>query len=160
MLRTVPAEVQPGGVSSPKRFFCGGRPCPVTGKATVMSSVQGEFDFTPTGSKTTSTVGNFPHGSREIPATSAAAMAADRPAQARCRTADTHVAGKPVELVLATTQANKRGSDSRGRSLPREGVRPRETHGPHAWPGHSAGDTMNTCKLASTRGAASTFDPR
>ena len=32
-----------------------------------MSNDHGEFDETPTESKTTGTVGNFPHGSRETP---------------------------------------------------------------------------------------------
>ena len=35
-----------------------------------MSNDEGEFDETPTESKTTGTVGNFPHGSRETPETS------------------------------------------------------------------------------------------
>src|SRR5713226_7008250 len=37
------------------------------GKAIVMSNDSGESDVTPTESKTTGTVGNFPHGSRETP---------------------------------------------------------------------------------------------
>jgi hypothetical protein len=41
------------------------------GKAIVMSNERhGESDETPTESKTTGTVGNFPHGSRETPETS------------------------------------------------------------------------------------------
>ena len=43
-----------------------------------MSNVFGEFDVAPTESKTTCTAGNFPHGSRETPAASAAPLAADR----------------------------------------------------------------------------------
>jgi hypothetical protein len=38
----------------------------------------GESDETPTESKTTGTVGNFPHGSRETPVTSGSSMEADR----------------------------------------------------------------------------------
>ncbi|MCC7084854.1 MAG: hypothetical protein IT427_07595 [Pirellulales bacterium] len=48
-----------------------------------MSSDQGKFDIVPTESEATGTAGNFPHGSRAIPATSAAVVATDRPAQAR-----------------------------------------------------------------------------
>ena len=43
-----------------------------------MSSVKGESDVTPTESKTTGTVGNFPHGSRETPEAFASSMEADR----------------------------------------------------------------------------------
>ena len=42
------------------------------GKATVMTNDNGEFDVNPTESETTSTVGNFSHGSRETPVTSVA----------------------------------------------------------------------------------------
>ena len=42
-------------------------------------------------------------------------------------TTNMYVAGKSDELVVLTTQANKRGCDPHGRSLSREGVRPRET---------------------------------
>ena len=48
------------------------------GKAIVMSNDHGEFDEAPTESKTTGTVGNFPHGSREAPVTSVSSMEADR----------------------------------------------------------------------------------
>ena len=48
------------------------------GKAIVMSNEShGESDVTPTESKTTGTVGNFPHGSRETPVTSVS-MEAER----------------------------------------------------------------------------------
>src|SRR5215470_14854396 len=48
------------------------------GKAIVMSNDHGEFDEACTESKTTSTVGNFAHGSRETPATSVSCKEADR----------------------------------------------------------------------------------
>ena len=48
------------------------------GKAIVMSNDHGEFDEAPTESKTTGTVGNLPHGSRETPVTSISVMEADR----------------------------------------------------------------------------------
>ena len=50
---------------APKTPLCGGRPCLDMGKAIVMLNVKGEFDVTPTESKTTGTVGNFAHGSQE-----------------------------------------------------------------------------------------------
>ena len=59
---------------------------------------------------------------------------AERSANALGGTADMYVAGQSDELVVLTTQANKRGCDSRGRSLPREGVRPRGTRRVRAWP--------------------------
>ena len=39
-----------------------------------MSNINGKSDVTPTESKTTSTVGHVPHGSRETPATSVSPM--------------------------------------------------------------------------------------
>jgi hypothetical protein len=56
---------------------------PDKGKATVMSSINSKSDVTPTESKTTSTVENFPHGSRETPGTSASFMEANRSEKAR-----------------------------------------------------------------------------
>jgi hypothetical protein len=56
-----------------------------------MSNVPGKSDVSPTESETTSTAGNFPHGSRETPVTSVAPMAADRSEKARCRKSDAHV---------------------------------------------------------------------
>ena len=56
-----------------------------------MSNVKGESEMIPTESKTTRTVGNFSHGSRETPVTSAAPMAADRSEKARGHKSDAHV---------------------------------------------------------------------
>ena len=57
MLRTVPAEVQPGReIELRKRSFVAADRCPDMGKATVMSNDHGESDVTPTESKTTRTV--------------------------------------------------------------------------------------------------------
>jgi hypothetical protein len=71
-----------------------------------MSNDHGEFDGTPTKSKTTGTVGNFAHGSRETPATSVSSMGADRSEKARGHNADTHVTGEShssiVHLSIAT----------------------------------------------------------
>ena len=65
------------------------------GKAIVMSNESfGESDVTPTESKTTGTVGNFPHGSRETPVPSVSAMEADRSEKARGHNADVHVSGE------------------------------------------------------------------
>jgi len=83
----------------------------------------------------------------------------ERLANASGDTANMHVAGKSDELVVLTTQANKRGCDSRGRSLSREGVRPRETDRKRAYPDTVPG-LMLTCKRRSARDAVSTFDPR
>jgi len=71
MLCTVPAEVQLGCVLNStvtpetRAFFCGGRPCPVKGEATVMSNVNGKSDVTPTESRIICTVGNLSRGSQE-----------------------------------------------------------------------------------------------
>lgn len=94
-----------------------------------MSDANGEFDFTPTESETTSMVGNFPHGSREIPTTSAAPMASDRPAQARSRTAGMHVAGKSDSSIVPRKPANNSGvpalaESAEGRGLTKENIEP------------------------------------
>ncbi len=70
--------------------------------------------------------GNSKRENREIP-TASDGMPSERSANVQDGTADMDAAGKSDELVVPTTQANKRGCDSCGRSLPREGVRPRET---------------------------------
>ena len=59
-----------------------------------MSNVKGKFEMIPTESKTTGTVGNFSHGSRETPATSVSPMEADRSEKARSHKSDMHVAGE------------------------------------------------------------------
>ena len=72
-----------------------------------MSNDKGESDVTPTESETTGTVGNFPHGSRETPATSAAPMAADRSEKAKCHKSDMHVAGESDRPIVPGKPANK-----------------------------------------------------
>ena len=81
---------------------------------------EGEFDETPTESKTTGTVGNFPHGSRETPATSASPMEADRSEKARCHKSDMHVTGESDSSIVPEKPANK-GGCHRPRSRWREG---------------------------------------
>ena len=63
--------------------------------------------MSPTESKTTGTVGNFPHGSRETPATSASPMEADRSEKARGHKSDMHVAGKSDSPIVPKKPANK-----------------------------------------------------
>ena len=119
-------EAQPGCVLSSENILLGGRPCPDKGKATVMSNVNGESDVTPTESQTTGMVGNFPHGSREAPETSAA-HATDRSEKARGRTSDMHVSGESDSFIVPQKQANN-GSGSlsaesvEGRGLTEENV--------------------------------------
>jgi RNA-directed DNA polymerase len=91
-----------------------------------MSNVQGEFDFTPTESETTSMVGNFSHGSREIPTTSVSSEA-DRPAQARCQTAGMYVAGKSDSPIIPEKPTNNGGvpapaESAEGRGLTKENI--------------------------------------
>ena len=71
-----------------------------------MSNVTGESEVSPTESKTTRMVGNFPHGSRETPGTSAA-HAADRSEKARCHTSDTYVSGESDSSIVPKKQANQ-----------------------------------------------------
>lgn len=75
-----------------------------------MSNVNGESEMTPTESKTTGTVGNFPHGSRETPATSVSPMEADRSEKARCHKSDMHVAGESDGSIVPEKRANKTGT--------------------------------------------------
>ena len=86
-----------------------------------MSHAKGEFDVTPTESETTSTVGNFPHGSRETPVTSVSPMDADRSEKARGHKSDTHVAGESDSSIVPEKPANN-GSVP----LPAESVEGRE----------------------------------
>jgi group II intron reverse transcriptase/maturase len=93
-----------------------------------MSNEIGESDVTPTESQTTGTVGNFPHGSREIPETSAVSMTADRSEQAQRRNADMHVSGKSDSVVVPEKRANKTGPPTvaesvEGRRLTEENIR-------------------------------------
>ena len=81
-----------------------------------MSNDQGESDVTPTESKTTRTVGNFPRGSREIPETSISSEM-DRSEKARCHTSDMHVSGKSDSLVVPEKRANKAGLPTAAESV-------------------------------------------
>jgi RNA-directed DNA polymerase len=74
-----------------------------------MTNDQGEFGVNPTESKTTGTVGNFSHGSRETLATSAAPMAADRSEKARSHKSDMHVAGGSDRPIVPKKPANNGG---------------------------------------------------
>ena len=69
----------------------------------------GEFDETPTESKTTGTVGNFPHGSRETPETSVFFMEADRSEKARGHNTDMDVTGESDSSIVPKKPANKGG---------------------------------------------------
>jgi hypothetical protein len=116
-------EVQPGGVLSSEKFIvCGGRPPPSTGKAIVMASDNGKFDVNPTESETTSTAGNFSHGSRETPAPSAAPMAADRSEKARSHNPDVYVAGESDSPIVPEKSANKGGVPSPAESMEGRGL--------------------------------------
>ena len=79
------------------------------GKAIVMSNVKGKFDTTPTESKTTGTVGNFPHGSRETPETSVSSMETDRSEKARGHKSDMHITGESHSSIVPEKPANKGG---------------------------------------------------
>jgi hypothetical protein len=72
-----------------------------------MSNVHGEFDEAPTESKTTGTVGNFAHGSRETPVPSASSMGADRSEKARGHNADMHDNGESDSSIVPEKPANK-----------------------------------------------------
>jgi len=93
-----------------------------------MPNVPGESGMSPTESKTTSTVGNFPHGSRESPATSVAPMAADRSEKARCHKSDAHVAGQSDSPIVPGKPANNGGvpppaESAEGRGLTKENTK-------------------------------------
>ena len=67
----------------------------------------GEIEMTPTESKTTGTVRNFPHGSRETPVISAFPMEAERSEKARSHNSDTHVSGESHSSIVPKKSANK-----------------------------------------------------
>ena len=98
------------------------------GKAIVMSNEQGEFDEAPTESKTTGTVGNFPHGSRETPLTSVSIVEADRSEKARGHKSDVYVSGESYSSIVPGKPANKgrvpRPAESvEGRELTKENTK-------------------------------------
>ena len=72
-----------------------------------MSNVNGESDVIPTESKTTSTVGNFSHGSRETPVISVSSPEADRSEKARGHKSDRHVVGESDSSIVPEKPANK-----------------------------------------------------
>ena len=93
-----------------------------------MASDNGEFEMTPTESKTTGTVGNFSHGSRETPATSVSPMEADRSEKARCLKSGMHVTGESDRPIVPGKPANKGGvpppaESVEGRGLTEENTR-------------------------------------
>jgi len=67
----------------------------------------GKPDVTPTESKTTGTVGNFPHGSRETPVTSVSCMEADRSEKARGHNSDMNVTGESHSSIVPKKPTNK-----------------------------------------------------
>ena len=73
----------------------------------MLNESHGESDVTPTESKTTGTVGNFPHGSRETPVTSVSCMEADRSEKARGHKSDMHVSGESYSSIVPGKPANK-----------------------------------------------------
>lgn len=72
-----------------------------------MSNDHGEFDKACTESKTTCTVGNFSHGSRETPVTSGSSMEADRSEKARGHKSDMDVTGESHSSIVPGKPANK-----------------------------------------------------
>jgi RNA-directed DNA polymerase len=87
-----------------------------------MTSDQGKPVVTPTESETTRTVGNFPHGSRETPVTSATAIVADRSEKARCHNPDMHVAGESDSPIVPEKLANKDGVPPSAESVEERGL--------------------------------------
>lgn len=93
-----------------------------------MTSDQGKQVVPPTESETTSTVGNFPHGSRETPETSTAPMAADRSEKAQGHKSGRHVDGESDSPIVPKKPANKTGQPTvaesvEGRGLTKENIR-------------------------------------
>ena len=92
-----------------------------------MSNINGKSDVTPTESKTSSTVGHVPHGSRETPATSTSSMGADQSEKARGHKSDRHVAGESDSSIVPKKPANNGGvplpaESVEGRGLTKENV--------------------------------------
>ena len=94
-----------------------------------MSNDSGKLGVTPTESKTTRTVGNLSHGSRETPATSAFSMNADRSEKAQRLKSDMHVAGESDSPIVPKKSANNGGApppaeSMEGRGLTEENIEP------------------------------------
>jgi hypothetical protein len=121
-----------------------------------MSNAYGKSDVSPTESKTTSTVGNFPRGSRETPETSAS-READRSEKARCRTSDMHVSGESDSSIVPKKPANKDGvppsaESVEGRELTK-GNGSRTLHMPDTAPGNTWHRLVDrTTKVVLTQG--------
>lgn len=94
-----------------------------------MTSDNGEFGMNPTESKTTRTVGNFSHGSRETPATSASPMEADRSEKARSHKSDMHVAGESDRPIVPQKPANNGGVPPSAESVEGRGLTEENTRG-------------------------------
>ena len=69
----------------------------------MKSNENGEFEFSPTESETTRTVGNSPRGNWEIPETSLT-LELDRSVKARGHNTDMNVSGKSDSLILCAGQ--------------------------------------------------------
>lgn len=74
----------------------------------MTSHDKGEYDIDPTESRTTSTVGNSPCGSWEIPGASTSSDV-DRSEKARCHNADMRATGNSDSLVVPEKRANNAG---------------------------------------------------
>jgi RNA-directed DNA polymerase len=82
-----------------------------------MSNAHGKSGISPTESETTSTVGNFSHGSRETPVSSAAPMAADRSEKAQRHKSDRNGAGGSDSFIVPGKPANKAGQPTAAESV-------------------------------------------
>ena len=82
-----------------------------------MSNAKGKSDVDPTESETTRTVGNFPSGSREIPAVSTSPMEVDRSGKARGHNPDVYAAGKSDKLIVPEKSANLDGMPPSSESM-------------------------------------------
>ena len=116
-----------------------------------MSNAHGEFRITPTESETTSTVGNFPRGSRETPETSVS-QEADRSEKARCRKSDVHVSGESDSSIVPTKRANKGGLPTPAESV--EGRELTEENAEQSLPGRTQSRPPGSRGLLGVRVAA------
>ena len=82
----------------------------------MKSNVNGEFEFSPTESEATRTVGNSPRENWEIPETSTSS-GVDRSEKVRCHNADMYVSGKSDSLVVPEKRANKAGPPTAAESV-------------------------------------------
>ena len=82
-----------------------------------MSYVKGESDVNPTESETTSMVGSFPNGSREIPEAPTSPMEMDRSGKARCHNPDMHAHGKSDKLIVPEKSMNSEGMPPSSESM-------------------------------------------